>query len=157
MTDSFLKNDGGFILLNSGGTLLMNEHVPEVKIHGFHATQKTVQRRKTKLIPVSFTFKLKANTLRKIHVHLTSFGEILRPKGIYNDTIRNSFKIPLTELSLKLKQIVKQIDIDLPKLIRQDRIDKIVNLRESIVKDEDFILDFVLLKWLNKKIRKMKK
>jgi len=152
MTDSFLKNDGGFILLNNGGTLLMNEHVPEVKIRGTHATQKTVQRRKTQLISVSFTFKLKANTLRKIHVHLLNFGEQLRPKGMYTDAVRNSFKIPLTDLGLKLNQLGKQ----LKKEAREHLSVSIIELRESIVKDEDFVLDFVLLKWLNRKIRRMK-
>lgn len=133
----------------------MNEHVDEIKIHGVHSTQRTIQRRKTQLIPISFTFKLKANTLRKIHVHLTSFGEMLRPRGMYTDAIRNSFKIPLTELGLKLKQLGKQLDIDLPKLIRQDRIDKLESIRNSIL-NEDFIHDFVSLRWINRKLKGLK-
>jgi len=130
----------------------MNEHVPEVKIHGFHATQQTIKKRKTQLIPVSFTFKLKANIIKKIHVQLLNFGDQLRPKGMYTDAIRNSFKIPLTDLGLKLNQLGKQ----LKKEAREHLNVSIIELRESIVKDEDFVLDFVLLKWLNKKIRKMK-
>jgi len=154
MADSIVLNDGtSFLLLNNGDHILLNEHVDEIKIHGIHATQKTVQRRKTKLIPVSFTFKLKANTLRKIHVHLTDFGEMLRAKGIYTDSVRNSFKIPLTDLRLKLKQFEKQ----LKKEAREHLNTTIIELRESIVKDEDFVLDFVLLKWLNRKIKRMKK
>jgi len=133
----------------------MNEHIDEVKIHGVHATQKTVQRRKAQLIPVSFTFKLKAGIIKKIHVQLLNFGEQLRPRGFYTSAIRNSFKIPLTNLSLKLKQLEKQLDIDLPKLIRQDRIDKLVNIRESIL-NEDFVLDFVSLRWINKKLKGLK-
>lgn len=154
MTDSFLLNSGDFLVLNDGtSTLLMNEHVDEIKIHGVHSTQRTVQRRKAQLIPVSFTFKLKANTIRKIHVHLTNFAEQLRPHGVYTDAIRNSFKIPLTDLRLKLNQLGKQ----LKKEAKEQLNVSIIELRESIVKDEDFVLDFVLLKWLNRKIKRMKK
>jgi len=122
----------------------MNEHIDEVKIHGVHATQQTVQKRKAQLVDVSFTFKLTARTIRSTFVQLLNFGEQLRPKGMYTDAIRNSFKIPLTDFGLKLKQLRKQFNKE-----------TLEDIRESIL-NEDFILDVLLLKYLNKGLRRIK-
>jgi len=72
-------------------------------------TKQTIQKRKARLIPVSFTFQLTANTIRSIHIQLLNFGHMLRPRGIYTDAIRNSFKLPLTELKQKLNAQAKAL------------------------------------------------
>lgn len=109
MTDSFLLNDGtSFITLNSGGHLLMNEHIDEIKIHGVHATQRTTQKRRTKLIPVEFTFWLIAGILKTVEMKLLNFGHLLAPHGFYTNSLRKTFKLEVTELLARLKILSKQ-------------------------------------------------
>ena len=108
MTDSLLKNDNGFIVLNDGTSqILLNAHtaVSGVTIEGTHAT--IIKKRRTKLINVEFTFWLISSLVKRIEINLLDFGEKLNPYGIWNDKMRKSFVLPLTELRQKLKQFSK--------------------------------------------------
>jgi len=108
MTDSLLKNDGGFLLLNSGGQILLNAHEAGVNIQGTHAVQQTIQkRRKTQLIPISFTFQLISNTIPRVVIQLINIGKVLSPRGIYSEELRDSFRLPLTDLKQKLDKLSK--------------------------------------------------
>lgn len=137
MGDSILLNDGtSFLVLNDGTSqILLNAHEDGVKTQNIHAAQQTVRKRKTQLIPVEFKFKLTSRLIPKIHAHLVDFGEMLRDKGMYSNSIRKYFKQP-TEYKKTIR-----------KLLRTDLFN---DLREKLI-TEDFVLTYYLLKLINKR------
>lgn len=106
---TLLLNDGtSAVLLNDGTHVLLNAHEPGVEIRGTHAVQQTIQRRrKVQLIPVSFSFQIIANTIPRVIIQLINIGKVLSPKGIYSEELRNSFRLPLTDLKQKLDKLAK--------------------------------------------------
>lgn len=122
----------------------MNEHIPEVKIHGVHSLRGTVQKRKTKLINVEFTFWLIAGILKKVEIELLDFQHKLHPYGFYSKALRESFVLPLTELRAKLKPLGKQA--------LKDSLDEAL---ESIVK-EHLYDPMWLYQFLSEKIKRLK-
>jgi len=156
MADCVVQNDGSsLILLNDGSScILLNEQVAAgVIIEGTHAIQKTIQKPKRKrpqqriqLIPVEFTFWLISGLIRRIEIKLLQFGDKLHPYGMYTDSLRESFILPLSDLRQSIKRNFKQFKNKLTK-------ESLKDIRESIL-NEDFVLNFVWLKFLNKRLRR---
>jgi len=108
MGDSILLNDGSsFLVLNDGSsTILLNAHEAGINIRGRQAGQQV--GRPQQLIPVEFTFQLLAHTIPRAIIQLMSIGKVLLPKGIYNEALRDSFRLKLTDMKQKITKLAEK-------------------------------------------------
>jgi len=104
--EKVLLNDGtSFVLLNSGGSLLLNGTVG-----GIHPANQSTQKvfPKKRLVNVEFKFWLKANLLEKVIIQLHSIENRISRKGVLSkkpkaltrtvkETILKLTKIELSE------------------------------------------------------------
>jgi len=111
--DAFLLEDGGKWLLEDGTGVFLLEDQSDPGVHLINTIQH--QRAdpylpsKDRKIPVEFTFQILANTISRVKLKLTDFKEKLSPNNIYTDKLRESLKIPVTDLKKKISKPFKEL------------------------------------------------
>jgi len=150
MADCLGKNDGGLFLLNDGTScILLNSQTSGVQIEGQHGTASVLRiPRRQKLINVFFTFQLISRLTHKTEIQILDFARLLKKEGIYSESLRNSFRLPMSGLMNKLEPLIKKLD--------EKNITNIVT-RTIDLYGYDYIISKAMLKKMMKKVKEWKK
>lgn len=113
-----LNNGTSFVLLNSGGRLLLNGTEGGVHPSNIHSAQKVFPKKR--LVNVEFKFWLKANLLEKVIIQLHSIENRISRKGVL-------IKKPAA-LTESLKQTVL-------KLVKTELLETVKDYKDGLLYD----------------------
>jgi len=106
-----LLNDGSSaVLLNDGSSkVLLNAASEGITISGTHATTNLYQKRPVILVPVEFSFRIKAGIIKLKFFGKETF-EKLSVVSFDSKMLREAFVLPINKMQFKMKNIRKNLE-----------------------------------------------